>query len=165
MNKQAKWIKTGVDVGDISPVFGKNFHVAKKIRKATARVSAMGVYNLYLNRRKVGKAILAPGFTSYSHRVLYQTYDITEYLLSGDNRVEILGGKGWALGCFGNSGQRPKNFADNISVIADIEIEYFDGEIERIFTNTDWECFTSYILDSELYHGETVDMTAEVKYL
>ena len=165
MNKQAKWIKTGFDIGDISPVFAKSFHVAGKVRKATARVSAMGVYNLFLNRSKVGRAILAPGVTSYSHRVLYQTYDITEYLTGGENRVEILGGKGWALGCFGNSGQRPKNFADNISVIADIEIEYIDGETESVLTDTDWECFTSCILDSELYHGETVDMTSKVKFL
>ena len=95
MNKQAKWIKTGVDIGDISPVFGKNFHVAKKIRKATARVSAMGVYNLYLNQKKVGKAILAPGFTSYSHRVLYQTYDITEYLSNGDGNGNRSGNGDW----------------------------------------------------------------------
>ena len=165
MNKQAKWIKAGVDIGDISPIFGKSFYVAKKVRKATARVSAIGVYEFRINGKKVGNGILTPGFTSYPHRVLYQTYDITEYLSSGENRVEILGGKGWALGCFGNGGQRPKNFADNISVIADIEIEYIDGEIQCVLTNDDWECFTSNILDSELYHGETVDMTAEVKRL
>ena len=163
MNEQAKWIKTAVDIGDISPEFVNKISILGKFATARAKVSAMGVYEFRINGKKVGNGILTPGFTSYSHRVLYQTYDITEYLVKGENRISILGGKGWALSHFGNSGAKPKNFADNISVIADIEIEYGNGQKENIFTDTHWQCFTSNILDSELYHGETVDMTADIK--
>ena len=165
MNRQAKWIRTGVDIGAVSPKFIKGIDVNNIVIKAAAKVSAMGVYELRINGKKVGNGILTPGFTSYPNRVLYQRYDVTEYLSAGENRIEILGGKGWALGCFGNEGCRPKNFAENISVIAEIEIEYRNGEKKNIFTDVDWECYTSNILDSELYHGETVDMTSNVKYI
>lgn len=165
MNKYAKWIRTGVDINPISPEFVKNTIIRNGLKKAEIKVSAMGVYNLRINGRKVGSAVLAPGAASYTHRVLYQTYDITEYLSSGENRIGILCGKGWVMSFFGNSGPQPNNFADHISVIADIEIVYNDGEIQRVLTDTDWDCYTSHILDSELYHGETVDMTAEIKYL
>ena len=163
MNSKARWIKSSKNIGSVSPEFVRVVNISKKVVKATALVSAMGVYNLYINGKKVGKGLLAPGFTSYPHRVLYQEYDITEHLSVGENRIGILCGKGWALGAFGNSGGKPNNFADNISIIVDIKIEYHDGEVQSILTDDEWECFTSHILDSELYHGETVDMTAEIR--
>ena len=123
MNVNAKWIRVPEDIGDISPRFCKAIYVKNSVKKATLYVSAMGVYNAYLNGNKIGNALLAPGFTSYSHRALYQEYDVTGQLTEGENRLEIICGKGWALGCFGNSGAKPKNFADNISVIAYVKIK------------------------------------------
>ena len=75
-NSKAKWICASEDIGGISPSFVKNVTVEKRVRSATVRASAMGAYNFYVNGQKVGNAILAPGFTSYQSRVLYQTYDI-----------------------------------------------------------------------------------------
>ena len=165
MNKQAKWIKTAQELGTVSPKFVKKININGAIKQATAYVSVIGVYQLLLNGGKVGKDILAPGYTSYPSRVLYQTYDITDLLCPGENRMEIICGKGWALGCFGNNGAQPKNFADEISMIATVEIAYEDGRFQQILTDTDWDCFSSHIVDSELYHGETVDMTAEIRDL
>ena len=162
MNQQAKWIRCCKDIGSVSPCFEKSVVIEKTVRRATAKVSAVGLYALYLNGNRIGNAILTPGFTSYPHRVLYQSYDITEQLAAGENRVCIVGGKGWAMSRFGNSGFNPNNFADHISVIADIEIEYDDGTTENIPADAAWKCFTTHILDSELYHGETVDLTARI---
>lgn len=165
MIEQAKWISAPEDIGDISPCFRKTIYIDGAIKCATAKASAMGMYLLSINGKKVGNALLTPGVTSYPHRILYQTYDLSELLQNGENYVEIFGGKGWALGCFGNSGAKPKNFAEYISVIAFLEIEYCDGRVEKVITDQTWDCFTSHILDSELYHGETVDMTAEIRSL
>ena len=165
MNEFAKWIKTAEDIGNISPKFSKSLNISSTVKKATIRASAMGVYNLFLNGCKVGNAVLAPGFTSYTHRVLYQEYDITELLRLGENLIEIIGGKGWAISHFGNSGAKPKNFANNISVIASVTIEYIDGTVLEIVTDETWTCSTTEILDSEIYHGETVDKTAEIRIL
>ena len=39
---------------------------------------------------------VTPGFTSYPHRIQYQTYDVTESIRPGKNRLEILAAGGWA---------------------------------------------------------------------
>ena len=38
-----------------------------------------------LNGRRVGDHVLAPGWTSYAHRLRYQTYDVTDLVREGDN--------------------------------------------------------------------------------
>ena len=165
MDERSKWIKCGKEIGSVSPCFEKSAMVVGAVKRAVAKVSAMGVYKLYINGKQIGNAVLAPGFTSYPHRVLYQVYDITGQLTAGENRIRIVGGKGWAMSRFGNSGFLPNNFADHISVIAELEIEYGNGKTEKIPTDTSWECLTTHILDSELYHGETVDLTSRIKDL
>ena len=74
--------------------------------------------------------------------------------------VGILCAKGWAVGYIGH-GNTNKMFADRISAIACVTIEYDDGSKDIINTDPTWEVYTSYILDSEIYHGETADLTAE----
>ena len=86
------WIRCGRDIGSVSPAFAKQFTLKKPIQRATARASAMGLYKLMINGRKVGNALLTPGATSYAHRVLYQEYDATDLLKDGENRIEIIGG-------------------------------------------------------------------------
>lgn len=164
MNSNAKWIKTGEDIGTVSPEFVKHVSVRKGVVRATAKVSAIGVYNFYVDGVKVGDGVLTPGFTSYQYRVLYQTYDITDMLREGENRLSILCGKGWAMSFLGTGQDREKNFADNVSAIADVEIEYADGSLESIVTDTEWDAYTSCVLDSDIYNGETVDMTSDIRY-
>ena len=165
MNQSAKWIASGTDIGSVSPEFVKIVTVKTGVVRATAKVSAMGVYRFFINQQSIGNGVLMPGFTSYPHRIFYQTYDISDDLTVGENRLGILCGKGWALGCFGNNGAQPNNFADRIAAIAEVRIEYADGSVQSVLSDTDWDCYTSTILDSELYHGETVDTTAEIRYL
>ena len=165
MDNLSKWICSPRDIGSVSPNFTKAVSITKAIKRATATVSAMGLYKLYVNGHGIGNALLTPGFTSYTHRVLYQTYDLTKEFIKGENQVSIIGGKGWAMSKFGNSGFKPNNFSDRISVIAEIKIEYEDGELASICTDTSWKCFTTHILDSELYHGEIIDMTSDIEYV
>lgn len=163
MITNSKWIKSQSPMGNISPVFQKKFTLSGKIKKAIAEVSAYGVYNLYLNGTKVGKAIMAPGWTSFSERIQYQTYDLTQ-LLANSNTVSIKCGKGWALGNIGflTAGDkvRPNPTTENIAVIFSLLIEYADGRKEEIVSDSSWDVYTSEILSSELYNGECVDMTA-----
>ena len=164
-NSKAKWICASEDIGGISPSFVKNVTVEKRVRSATVRASAMGAYNFYVNGQKVGNAILAPGFTSYQSRVLYQTYDITDMLSIGENSLSILGGRAWAVGFFYHGEPADKSFADNISVIAEINIEYEDGARFVCVTDESWECYTSRLISSELFWGDTVDMNADIRFI
>ncbi len=160
MNQNAKWITSPRDAGAAAYTFQKDFTTAKKIASATLYASAMGVYAPYVNGTRVGKAVLAPGWTSYASRILYQTYDVTD-LLGTENRIEIGVGQGWAVSylAFKNTNHYS---ADYTSLIASLEITYEDGTTETVSTDENWQVYTSHVTFSELYHGETVDMTAPI---
>ncbi len=162
MDNRAKWITAGRNIGTVSPCFSKKIISVQKVVKVVAYVSAVGVYELYINQTKASDALLRPGWTSYNNRLQYQKYNVTELWKDGDNEISILCGKGWAIGEIGRF-LTPCVYADHISAIAHIVVEYENGDVENIFTDSTWYCNTSHILDSEIYHGETVDLTASAK--
>ena len=166
MLSSALWIKSKQSIGNISPIFRKSFILSGAVKRAVAYATAYGVYNFYLNGKKVGKSIMAPGWTSFGTRIQYQSYDITSFL-SADNTVELECAKGWALGNLGflTAGKkiRPNPTTDDVAVIFALSVEYEDGRSETLISDESWEVYTSRILSSELYNGETVDMRSEVK--
>ena len=161
MKISAKWITAPHDAGRAAVTFCKAFCPQKSIKKATAYASAMGVYAFFLNGERVGRSVLMPGWTSYRHRVQYQTYDVTS-LLKSENRLEFGVGQGWAVGCIGY-GHSNHFFADHTSLIAWLDVVYCDGSTERVVTDESWQVYSSQVLSSEIYHGETVDLTAPIE--
>ena len=65
----------------------KEFEVGKKIKRATAYVCGLGMFELYLNGEKVGNHIEDPAWTMYTKRDLYVTFDVTDKLKQGANAV------------------------------------------------------------------------------
>jgi alpha-L-rhamnosidase len=68
---------------DPAPLLRKEFVLQKKVRRARVYVSGLGYYELRLNGQRVGDQVLDPGWTTYSKRVLYSTYDVTDQLKRG----------------------------------------------------------------------------------
>ena len=163
MYLHSKWIKAPAMPGTVVPEFRREFSLCRPVKKAVATVTALGIYNLHINGEKAGNALFAPGWTSYRNHIQEQTYDITA-LLKEDNTVSIPVGNGWACGYLGWT-NRHHIFADNVALIADIELEYEDGTTEHIVTDESWQVYTSQILYSEFYHGEILDRTASTEYV
>ena len=163
MKLTANWITSPRDAGAAAFTYVKSFSPEKPIKKAMLSASAMGLYAPYLNGMRIGSAVLAPGWTSYNTRVLYQTYDITD-MLAQSNRLEIGVGQGWAVGYIGYQDTHHV-YADHTSLIAQIDLTYTDGSTERIVTDESWQVYTSPVLSSEIYHGETVDKTLTPFYI
>ena len=161
MNRRAKWIMAPIDTEQAGIAFVRAFDAKKTVKKATLSVSAIGLYAAYINNKRVGNAVLAPGWTIYNERVQYQTYDVTS-LLDTSNTLSIEVGAGWAVG---NIAWGTKMFADQTSLVASLSVLYTDGTREEIVTDTAWDVYTTSILYSDIYHGETVDKTAEIKHL
>ena len=161
MNKKAKWIRYRLMLGEQCPDFRRSFEVSKKVVRAEACVTAVGVYDLYINGKRVGNGFMSPGWTSTYERLQYQRYDITDYIAE-KNEISIIAGKGWALG---NIGRFRRSVLDTsrISVLASFEIEYEDGTTDLVVTDKSWDVYASKILFSELYDGETVDAGAPCK--
>lgn len=150
------WIVSKEDYGDVCPVFRKKFQVQKPVKEANISLTALGVYEAELNGNRLGKFVLAPGWTSYQKRVQYQEYSITDLLTQGENTIQITAGKGWCVGRM--TWESKKAFwNDRISVMATIRIEYMDGTLETFITDKDWESARSAILFSEIYDGEWFD--------
>ena len=161
MNKNAKWIASPVDTGAAAVILQTSFKREKEIRKATLSVSAMGLYNAFLNGEKVGVAVLTPGWTAYDQRIQYQSYDVTSLILT-ENTLQIALGNGWAVG---HIAWREKVFAKQTAAIAALKLVYADGTKETVVTSPEWDAYTSQILYSDIYNGETVDRTAPVTCL
>lgn len=147
--------------GDPASLMRKEFAVEKPIDRARLFVTALGAYEMSINGKRVGKDILAPGWTDYRKRALYQTYDVTQMLKPGNNALgAMLGdgwyssGLGWALqrNCFGDPPSRLK---------AQLEITYKDGTTATVVSDSSWKCSVSPVQRSEIYAGETYDARLE----
>lgn len=160
---KAKWIQQGFAEDTVtkpSPYFRKSFSTSKKIASATAFITSLGLYEAYINAKRVGDAYLTPGWTSYNKRLQYQVYDVTNLIATGNNAIGIALGSGWYRGFIGFSGQ--KNFyGKELALLAQIEIQYTDGSKETIVTDESWKSSTGSIVSSEIYHGETIDARKE----
>lgn len=137
----------------------RQFTLAKTVERARLYATALGNYRVFLNGSRVGDDVLTPGFTDYRKRVLYQTYDVTRLLASGNNVISALLADGWygsPLTWFGIH-----FFPPPVRFRAQLKIEYSDGTGESILTDNSWKAAPSPILWSEIYGGETYDARLE----
>ncbi len=138
----------------------KEFPTTKKIKSARIYVSALGLYELYLNGEKVGDELFTPGWTSYNKRIQYQTYDVTNKLKERNSLGAILG-DGWYRGNIGFRNQR-NYYGDKLALIAQLRITYTDGTNETIGTDESWKATTGPLIFSDIYNGETYDARLEM---
>ena len=154
---KGKWIKPERNMGDVCPVFRKEWDSLELPVKAELTITALGVYSAYLNGERVSDYVLAPGWTVYEKRLQYQTYDITQ-MLERENRLEIIVGKGWyrspMLGCAG-SRRASRRMSQPAGLYGRICFTYKDGRKEILITDSSWECGESAVRFSEIYDGES----------
>ncbi len=142
------------------PIFSKEIAPAKEMAKARLYVTGLGLYEAYIDGKKVGDEYLTPYSNNYNRWVQYQTYDITDQI-AGGGKLSILLGNGWYKGRFGFSAFEDKGYYGNEwKVIADVVLTYTDGTEEVIGTDESWTVTRSRIMFSNLYDGEQVDATA-----
>ena len=163
---QAQWIGPGDTEDSVrrpSPYFRKKFSVppGKKIRSATAYITAHGMYEAYLNGQRIGDAYLTPGWTSYDQRLQYQTYDVTNQLQAGDNALGAVLGSGWYRGYLGFQDQK-NSYGSDIALLLQLDIAYDDGSTESVRTDDSWNSATGPIRSSEIYNGEYYDARREM---
>ncbi|MEO1258092.1 MAG: family 78 glycoside hydrolase catalytic domain [Bacteroidota bacterium] len=159
---KARWIEPGFqeEKERPSPIFRKEFNTGKKIKKATAFISAHGLYEAYLNGNKIGDAYFTPGWTSYNKRLQYQVYDVTSLIKSGQNVIGAILGNGWYRGELVWKNNRDI-YGSDIAFIFQLEIEYKNGKKEKIISDNTWKSSIGEIQFSEFYHGEIIDARKE----
>ena len=68
-----------------APYLRRAFTLISPVVSARLYVTALGIYRVSVNGVPAGDNVLAPGWTDYSKRLLYQTYDVTDLLVEGEN--------------------------------------------------------------------------------
>lgn len=161
---QAQWI-SGEEIEDFEDSKGtyvrQSFSITKAIKSGFLYSSALGLYHAYINGYKAGNDEMAPGWTSYHKRILYQTNDITHLLCVGENILGAHLGAGWYKGLFGLSRQR-NNYGTQTAFLGQIHVTYMDGTKEIFATNSSSLSMHSPVIFSEIYDGETYDALKEI---
>lgn len=124
------------------------------------RATALGVYFVKINGRRVGEEYLAPGWTNYNKTLQVQEYNVSSYVVDGENTISFVVGEGWYCGplCWDN---RKNCYGEQSAVCADL---FADGK-RILSTDESWLARESYIRNSGIYDGETLDLTADCKPL
>ncbi len=145
----------------VLPYLRKDFDLAQRVRRAVLYVTALGLYEVHINGRRVGNHVFAPDWTDYRKRVRYQAYDVTTLLKKGDNALAAILASGWYSGHIGNGGYQ--FFGKVPALLAQLEVTYDDGSTKTIVTDSSWKSHLSPILSSDFMLGETYDARQEVK--
>jgi alpha-L-rhamnosidase len=143
-----------------SPLFRHEFHVEKNVRRARLFISGLGLYELRLNGNKVGLHVLSPSKTDFRKRILYDTYDVTSELKSGNNALGIMLGNGWFNGQKKYWGWQMQWYGSP-RVILQLDIEYADGSKSRVATDGKWKSSWGPITFNCLFDGEHYDARLE----
>jgi len=137
------------------------FTVAQAVKSARLYTTALGSYQMFINGQRVGSDVLTPDFTDYTKRVLYQTYDVTGLLVSGQNAIGAILGDGWFGSALTWRGHAFFFLPPPTRLLAQLEIEYADGTRATIVSDETWKAGASPILYSEIYAGEFYDARLE----
>ena len=142
--------------------FRREFQIYKEIKEAFVHATALGLYHFYINGKKIGEDEFTPGWTSYHKHLLYQTYEITEYLKAGINTAASMAGAGWYKGDVGSLRVR-NHYGKRTSFMCQIEVLYYDGSRDSFWTDSNWKSSQSPVLFSEIYDGELYDARLECR--
>ena len=143
---------------EIHPVFTRTFTLEQPCESARLYMLGLGLYEVYLNGRKVGDEVLQPGFHSYDLWLQYQTYEIQP--VQGENQLEIWLGDGWYKGRF-SSRTAPSPYKGEYALLAEMRIRCFDGTELIIGTDESWQVHPGPVQMDSIYDGETLNMLAD----
>ena len=145
-----------------APYLRRAFTVDKPVVSARLYVTALGLYEARLNGHRVGDGFLTPGWTDYTRRILYQTYDVTGLLAGGETVLAAILAHGWYAGFVGFDAKRAgAHYGAAPELLAQLLITYPDGSREWIVTDEQWKSSAGAIRHADLLMGERHDLTLE----
>lgn len=145
----------------MSSYLKKTFEVSSPIKSAYLLSTALGVYHVYVNGKKAGEDEMAPGWTSYNKHLLYQIYDVKEFLETGNNVLTGFINAGWYKGKMGFVGLR-NHYGSRAAFGCELHLEYEDGSRDVIMTDGTWKGMPGPVVFSDIYDGETYDARLEI---
>ncbi|MBL7093841.1 family 78 glycoside hydrolase catalytic domain [candidate division KSB1 bacterium] len=168
---KAKWIGLDKAVGDDDPdaehrrlsarILRYEFLIKKKIKRATAFICGLGLFELYVNGEKIGDQVLSPGLTEYNKRSFYMTFDVKDFLQQKNNAVGVVLGNGRY---FAPRGEKPtKTLTYGFpKLLLQINTLFEDGTSISVVSDEKWKLTTDGPIQANCeYDGEIYDARTE----
>ncbi|MFJ8929904.1 family 78 glycoside hydrolase catalytic domain [Streptomyces sp. NPDC102364] len=147
-----------------------------QVREARLYVSALGVYEAYVNGEHVtvpegeGRTaeLLTPGWTNYDTSVNYMTYDVTESVTRGGGRAVTLAavlGNGWYNARVSEGSTYYSKDGNPLALKAKLLLRYADGSTQSVVTKpgAGWKATdTGPYRADDIYDGQTYDARKEL---
>jgi hypothetical protein len=145
--------------GDAAVLLRKRFPLKSKVVRATASICGLGYYELSINGQAIGDHKLDPGFTDFSKRVLYVTYDVTHAVRQGDNVIGVMLGNGWyRLPSPEFFGFESASWVASPRCLVHLRLDLADGSSQTLVSDATWKWSTGEITFQHIRGGETHDM-------
>lgn len=138
-----------------APVLRTMFELPGAVGQARLYATAHGIYETFINGRRVGDLELTPGFTSYASNLHVQVYDVSELLVPGANEWRVILSDGWFRG-------RCRHWhswnlsGDHLAFLGQIR-----AGNTLVVSGASWSCSTGAILGADLMQGQVEDRRIE----
>lgn len=141
----------------------KEFDAKHKIKQARVYITGLGLYELYVNGKKLGEQVLAPNPTDYEKTILYNTFDVTSELKKGKNTLSAVLGNGRYFNMRQNYKPNKIKTFGFPKMLFQMEIEYMNGERETIVSDQTWKVTSDGpIRSNNEWDGEEYDARKEL---
>ena len=142
--------------------FRKEFS-GSQVKRATVYISGLGLYELYVNGKKIGDQVLSPSPTDYSKTILYNTHDVTNELKEGKNVIGTILGNGRFFTMRQNYKPQKWHTFGFPKMLLQLEIVYANGSKQTIVSDGSWKVTADGpIRANNEYDGEEYDATKEL---
>ena len=135
-----------------APLFRKNFCLNKLPNKFEVTIAGLGIYELFINGKRVTKGYLSPYRANPTHFIYYDNYDLTDKLNVGENVIGVTLGNG-----FINSTVPTWDFDKAPWVSAPKFAISVEADNVLLFDATQFKCDDSEIIFDDFHRGEHID--------
>jgi alpha-L-rhamnosidase len=150
---------------DPAPQFRKTFSIPRAVKSAQLHIVGLGFYAARVNGQPLGDCTLAPLWTPYGKRVLFDTHDVTGSLRQGGNVLTVTLGNGWfnplPLRMWGRINPRASLTVGHPCLRAKLEIVFADSTSSTVASDASWKVAEGPLLRNSLYLGEVYDARKE----
>lgn len=134
------------------------------LRKATLSISGLGLYEPYLNGRKINDHLLNVSPHDFGKTVPYHTHDVTAHVRNGENTLGVILGNGYFNPIVPSLlREYAFDFIDTPRLKCDLQLEYEDGSTQSVVSDPSWKFTTDGpIRFNSIRSGESYDARKEL---
>ena len=125
-----EWVATMVTAEVPTPVvrFARTLEVPDDVVRARLRVTAHGIFVAAIDGTEVSDEVLAPGWTSYQHRLAVRTHDVTDLGDPARSRSPSWSGRDGSAAASDSLTQGPST-APTVGAFAQLELQRANGSL------------------------------------